>query len=447
MSAPPVFPGQVVAGKYRIERILGEGGHGVVVAAQHMALGEKVAIKVLRPDFATDREVVARFLREARAAVRIKGEHVTRVLDVGSMEDGAPYMVMEHLVGHDLRQVLNHRTRLPIATAVDYVLQTCEALAEAHGIGIVHRDVKPENLFLTRRSDGTPWIKVLDFGISKAMPQAAGNETAPSFTQTQNVVGSPQYMAPEQMANPKLIDPRTDVWGLGVTLYELIAGGPPFTAGTLPEIFAKILRDPPPPINRPDLPPELLRVIGRCLAKDVTGRYTTVAELARALAPFAQASSPDIAERINRVGVLAYQSGTRLPATSSRDVMEAFEPPPPPPSSSTRTAAIAGALFGVIALGGAYLGLRLSKRPEPPPAPLVAGEPSATPSASLAIPEAPAIGLVASAEPAVSEPASSATPAASLKRPVTAHPRVDAPKAPTTTAPTKTAGVASSRYD
>ena len=432
--ATPVFPGQVVAGKYRVERVLGEGGHGVVVAATHLVLGDKVAIKVLRPDYASDREVVARFLREARAAVRIKGEHVTRVLDVGAMEDGTPYMVMEHLSGHDLGQVLDARSRLPVALAVDYVLQTCEALAEAHGIGIVHRDVKPENLFLTRRADGTPWIKVLDFGISKAV--AHGTDQTANFTQTQNVVGSPQYMAPEQMQNPKLIDLRTDVWGIGATLYELLAGEPPFTAATLPEIFARILRDPPPPINRNDIPPELSAVIARCLEKDIEKRYPSVAELARALVPFSP-SSGDVAERINRVGVIAFQSGARLPATSSHDVMAAFEPAP-----KRKTGLIVGLVFAGVALGSGAIGLVMVRRRPPVDVPVTVGEPS---SSSEPEPTPPAPPPPAPA-PVVTEAAS----VASVKKPavvgVVAGPRPK-PSASVPAPATRPTGVASSRYD
>lgn len=462
MTAPAIFPGKIVAGKYRVERLLGEGGHGVVVAAQHLALGDKVAIKVLRPELAMNPEVVGRFLREARAAVRIKGDHVTRVLDVGSMEDGAPYMVMEHLLGHDLRQLLGARSRLSVPDAVDYVLQSCEALAEAHAIGIVHRDVKPENLFLTRRADGSPWIKVLDFGISKAMPQATGNDTSSSFTQTQNVVGSPQYMAPEQMSSPKLIDARTDIWGLGVTLYELLAGTPPFTATTLPEVFAKILRDPP-PISRSDVPRELQAVIARCLDKDVRARYATVVELARALAPFSSSASPDVADRINRVGVIASQSGNRLPETSSHDVMQAFDPgaaaaaaaAAPAPPSSSRTAAIAGAVFGVVALVGIVLGLRLRRAsPEtlasdsPPAVTSVAlAASSAEPTAAALAPPPPLASSVAATPSAMVSSSASPVPvsAPTPKRPSSPVARPE-PK-PAATPPTKPAATASSRYD
>jgi serine/threonine-protein kinase len=443
MSAPAVFPGQLIAGKYRVERVLGEGGHGVVVAAEHLALGERVAIKLLHPDYAADREVVARFLREARAAVRIKGEHVTRVLDVGSTEGGVPFMVMEHLQGHDLGQVLDARTRLSITSAVDYVLQTCEALAEAHGIGVVHRDIKPANLFLTRRADGTPFIKVLDFGISKALPNAGA--VNPSFTQTQDVVGSPQYMAPEQMQNPKLIDQRTDVWGLGATLYELLAGEPPFNAATLPEIFAKILRDPAPPIQRPDLPPALMQIVWRCLDKNLNQRFPNVAELARALSPFAQTSSENVADRINRVGVLAYQSGSRLPAASVHDIDQAFAPQASQASQAKKNSPLflALGLFGAVVAVAIGVGVIVVVRGKPiEPAPVIVQSAAPVATTEPTLPPAPATGVEPEPAPAISE--SVAAPHAPAPRP-TVHVTTVRPSA--SVAPTRPPGTASSRYD
>jgi len=292
--------------------VLGEGGHGLVVAAQHMQLNERVAIKLLRDEVAQDPETVARFLREARASVRIKGEHVTRVLDVGSLPSGMPYMVMEHLTGSDLASIVETKGWLPLSLAIDYVLQTCEALAEAHGIGIVHRDIKPSNLFVTTRPDGSPCIKVLDFGISKAIPSVDGStpQDEMNLTQTQTVLGSPQYMAPEQMRSSKRVDGRTDIWAIGTTLHELLTGHPPFQAKTMPELFAMILQDAPPKLSesRPEIPPALEIVVARCLEKEPEKRYSNVAELARALAPFASSTGLTAADRVGRVGFNAAQS-------------------------------------------------------------------------------------------------------------------------------------------
>ena len=304
MPDRPLVPGDVIAGKYRVDCVLGEGGMGVVLGARNITLDEPVAIKVLKPDAASDGDAVARFFREARAAVRMKGVHVAKVLDVGTLDDGTPYMLMERLEGADLSAVIERGLLVPIETAVDYVLQTCEALAEAHALGIVHRDIKPSNLFLTTGVDGSPCIKVLDFGISKAT--SAIDATRPDFglTQTQTVMGSPQYMAPEQMRSSRRVDGRTDIWALGTIMHELLTGTPPFAATSMPELFAMILQDPAPRLaqRRPDVPAALDDIVLRCLEKSPDGRPATVLELARLLAPFASALSAGAAERVARVG-------------------------------------------------------------------------------------------------------------------------------------------------
>src|SRR5258706_1443900 len=247
--------GDVLAGKFRVERILGVGGMGMVVSAMHLHLHERVAIKFLLPDALSNAEAIARFGREARAAVKIKSEHVARVIDVGALETGAPYMVMELLRGHDLSEVLRDSGALPIHLAVQYVLQAAEALAEAHAIGIVHRDLKPANLFLTSRADGSPCVKVLDFGISKVSNQS-GSGSDMGMTRTQSIMGSPLYMSPEQMASARDVDQRTDIWAIGTVLYELVTGRVPFEAETMPQLCTLILhQDPPSPRSvRPEIP-------------------------------------------------------------------------------------------------------------------------------------------------------------------------------------------------
>lgn len=222
MSAPsqtdmPVALGDVLAGKYRVDAVLGVGGMGIVVAATHLQLEQKVALKFLLPAAIQSPEAVERFLREGRAAVRLKSQNVAKVTDVGTLENGAPYMVMEFLHGADLAAVMAERGLLPVAEAVSYVLQACEAIAEAHSLGIVHRDLKPQNLFVTRKVDGRPLIKVLDFGISKSMDTQSGL----SLTRTSSIMGSPLYMSPEQMRSSKNVDQRSDIWAIGVVLYEI----------------------------------------------------------------------------------------------------------------------------------------------------------------------------------------------------------------------------------
>ncbi len=305
-SGPQIFggvrEGDLLAGKYRIEKILGAGGMGIVVAAQHVQLDEKVAIKFLLPEALSNAEAVARFAREARAAVKIKSEHVARVIDVGTLDTGAAYMVMEYLEGGDLSAWLKQRGPLPIEQAVEFILQACEAIADAHGLGIVHRDLKPSNLFCIRRSDGVLSIKVLDFGISKV---ATMGPTGPemSMTKTTVIMGSPLYMSPEQMQSSRNVDARTDIWSVGVILYELLTGKVPFEGDTLSEVCVKAAMQPPPPIRdrRPDVPLALEVVILKCLEKSRENRYRNVAELALGLAPFGPKRSRASVERISGI--------------------------------------------------------------------------------------------------------------------------------------------------
>jgi serine/threonine-protein kinase len=315
-TTSPVNPGDVLAGKYRVERVLGAGGMGVVVQAMHLELDERVALKFLLPEAVESPEAAARFVREARAAVKIKSEHVARVIDVGRLENGAPYMVMEFLEGADLNALLE-RGPLPVEDAIDYVIQACDAMAEAHAVGIVHRDLKPSNLFLSRRTDGSSLIKVLDFGISKvSVPDAADA----GLTHTSAFMGSPYYMSPEQMRSARNVDHRSDVWSLGVILYELLAGTPPFVAPTLPDLLAAIMTQPPAPLRekRPDVPVELEQVIARALVKQREGRFQSVGELAGALLSLAPRRSRHLVERIFKLSGVHSQvpsSGSLEPPT------------------------------------------------------------------------------------------------------------------------------------
>jgi tRNA A-37 threonylcarbamoyl transferase component Bud32 len=293
--------GRILAGKYRLDHLLGKGGMGTVVAATHLGLGRKVALKFMRPGLVDDGESLGRFTREARAAAALRGEHVVQVMDVEvDADNGAPYIVMEHLEGSDLASVVQVRGALPPVEAVNYLLQACEGLAEAHANGIIHRDLKPANLFLTRRPDGTPLVKVLDFGVSKLSEAAQSGSF--HITEPRKALGSPQYMSPEQMIASADVDRRTDIWALGVILYELLAGKRPFVAGSFLELSLEVTNRAPPSLARqvPGLAPGLVAIVERCLQKTPGGRFADVAALADALGPHAGPAAGAAVERITR---------------------------------------------------------------------------------------------------------------------------------------------------
>ena len=291
----------MLAGKYRVEKVLGFGGMGVVVSAFRTDLEQRVAVKFLGSAAAERPDASERFRREARAAAKIRSEHVARVLDVGTLDTGLPYMVMEFLEGNDIADELRRLGRLPMLEAVEFVLQAIEALAEAHAAGVVHRDLKPGNLFLARRADGSRRVKVLDFGISKALTGSSVEEL--SLTKTAALIGSPLYMAPEQMRSAKDVDTRADIWSLGAMLYEMLTGEPPYTGESIPQLCAALLHDDPIPLrqHRPEVPEGLEQAVLRCLMKDRNHRFPSVFELGRALLPYAQPDSRIHVERAERV--------------------------------------------------------------------------------------------------------------------------------------------------
>jgi serine/threonine-protein kinase len=420
----PVQPGEVIADRYRVERVIGMGGMGVVLAARHLALDHLVAIKLLLPDVVDNTEAVSRFLREARAAVRIQNEHVARVMDVGTLPTGAPYMVMEYLEGSDLSQFVRSKGPLPIEEAVDFLLQACEAVAEAHSLGIVHRDLKPGNLFLVERADGSRLVKVLDFGISK-MTGIGGASGV--MTSTAAMMGSPLYMSPEQLASARDVDVRTDIWSLGVILFELLTSKLPFAGDSIPQLCVAILHAEPRRLAllRPDVPPGLEAIVARCLEKDRILRYGNVADLSHALLEFAPDRSGVSVARVTHllarsqmqapvISTTPGQTSTTGPRLETVLVPEDFSNLTPAPAAGTnpawgqttpqakpqrrRTIALALAGLALVAVAVGFLTLL---RPAPPAT--VAGQ---VPSATEPVIPASAPPL----EPARPLPAPAATP-------------------------------------
>lgn len=298
--------GQVFETKYRVDAIIGQGGMGIVCACTNLDLNKKIAIKMLKPDVLTDVDATTRFKREASAASQLTSEYVAKVTDYGVFDNRVPFMVMEYLDGLDLADYLEQSGTIPVMWACDIVLQTAEGLAEAHSLGIVHRDVKPTNLFLTWRPDGTSLVKVLDFGISKSR---TANGVDMQLTQTQSLLGTPSYMSPEQMRSARDVDGRTDIWSLGTVLYEIVEGHRPFEADSFSEMCVKVAMDDPIPMQR--APIELQRVIARCLAKNPVDRYANMADLGADLIPLTKDPhhSANLVERMQRLVRKSWDNG------------------------------------------------------------------------------------------------------------------------------------------
>ena len=326
-DSSPVSVGELIANKYRVERVIGCGGMGVVVAAMHTTLNERRAIKFLLPHACGDPIAIERFMREARAAVKLKSEHAIDIHDIGRLDNGMPYMVLEYLEGSSLSELLKRQGPLPVQHVASWVVEALEALAEAHQIGIVHRDLKPANLFLATTALGRPRIKVLDFGISKLVgPRSRGQA---SLTDADGIVGSPAYMSPEQLRASKDVDARTDIWALGVIMYKLLAAAAPFPSKALFEVITTILTQPPQPLRalRPDTPPEFEQLILRCLEKQVDKRFQNAAELASALVPFASPEAAKLADRIVNFELAVRQS-------SPGEIPSMLTPAPTDPSAA-----------------------------------------------------------------------------------------------------------------
>jgi serine/threonine-protein kinase len=408
---------------------------GMVVAARHEQLGFRVALKFMLPAALEDVAMRERFLREARAAGSLRSEHVARVMDFGTLDDGAPYIVMEFLEGQDLGEALAGRGRLPVHEAAEYVLQACKAMEEAHAQGIVHRDLKPQNLFLTRRPDGSPLVKVLDFGISKL----TGHDASLSVTSSQSMMGSPLYMSPEQIRSAKNVDARADIYSLGVILYQLTTGVTPVQAETLGELFERIFTSSIVPLRQhdPSIPPEFDALVMRCLAKHPEARLATVRELSEGLAWFTdpRRSMPSVPSgAVSPVSAVPGSSTTLGRAASVADQATTGAPAKRGGGLGIGIGVVAVAAMGAAA---AFVVPRLGHGPAPSPAASSAAAVSLSSSSSAAPPSASV--AVAAPMPTVAAAVSSSAPppppAAEAVAPSAARPASHAPA--TRPSPTK----------
>ncbi len=439
LATPQTLLGELLGGKYRVSRVIGRGGMGTVFLVHHEELDQSFAIKVLLGEAANDSDSVARFMREARAAAKLQSEHVVRVSDVGTFEAVGPYMVMEYLNGTDLGKLVATRGPLPVKDAIDYVLEAVDAIAEAHSIGIVHRDVKPSNLFLATLADGRQIIKVLDFGISKVSAVWDSETQQQKLTATGVVLGSPAYMSPEQLKNPRDVDARADIWSLGVVVYELLAGVLPFHAETAGGMFAKVVSEDPDPLTRyrREVPRGLEAAILRCLRRNPRERHANVGEFAAQLAPFGSGrAAKEVARAQQRMRTLVETSpGTPADLLSTladhgqakvRSTQGSWTGASHPPRPRWGVAVVATLGVG-LALGGVgalvhFAGARApaaaaSSIAAPPGPEVTAPSTVATPSSSLPVAPSATASAPPAAEPAPAEATATVSARAEVSKP------------------------------
>jgi serine/threonine-protein kinase len=383
-------PGDVLDGKYRVEHLLGEGGMGAVAKATHLLRRAPVALKFMSGAVLSMQGAVERFVNEGVAASQIDSDHVVKVFDVGRLPSGAPYLVMEYLDGLDLGQILEREgPTLPVPRAIHFTLQTLRALHTAHAAGIVHRDMKPSNVFVIERDGERDFVKLVDFGISKVRTADDG-QAAPHLTRTNSALGTPLYMSPEQARSPRDVDHRTDLYSVGAILYEMLTGRTPYTSdtGEFTEILFKIFTTEPEPLSRlrPDLPEGLAAMVHRALTREPDGRFPTATDMAEALSVYADERSNQVIARL-RTGrrsqtpvplhsVTPLHEGSRATQSeaTARTHAGSIDPPAPRPpstevgvtrdsagtggSTKTRTGILVAVVAGAVALGAGALVLR-----------------------------------------------------------------------------------------
>lgn len=334
LLSPYPQPGEVLDGKYRIEKMLGEGGMGAVAKATHLVRRAPVALKFMSPAILSMAGTVERFVNEGVAASQIDSDHVVKVFDVGRLPTGAPYLVMEFLDGRDLSDVItNEGPRIEATRAVHFTLQMLRALHTAHTAGIVHRDMKPSNCFVIEKDGEPDFLKLVDFGISKVR---VDDERASNLTRTNSALGTPLYMSPEQARSPRDVDARSDLYSVGAILYEMLCGRTPYTSetGEYTEILFKIFTTEPDSLLaiQPDVPEGLAAVVHRALLRDRDARFGSALEMAEALVPFADERSFDLVARMRGVrgrSIIPSAIPSAVPGGMSRAT-----PPMPPPGGS-----------------------------------------------------------------------------------------------------------------
>ena len=466
--------GEVLGGKFRVERLVGRGGMGVVMEATNVQLDQKVAVKLLAKN-SSDPTVIERFMREAKAAARLKSEHVARVFDVGKDPAHGPFIVMEFLEGKTLADLVATSGRVPLHRAVEYIIDACEGLAEAHARGIVHQDVKPQNLFLVTGDDGRPNVKVLDFGIATMRTKEEASRDAKSSAPRSQ--GTPAYLSPEQLRGASTIDHRTDIWALGCVLYEILSGARAFRATRFTELVTQILESPPDTLPADlELSNQVALIIDRCLQKDPKARYNSTGELALALLPFARRRAhSSVAKAVAHVKTGGLDPDLQMPSSmppppdiadsGPTDVasMPNLRPPNVPsfsdapvaktsnaPTSNSapqRSRLVLGAavLFGAVALGGAVFGIgrafstEVPKKPgsEAPKSDAKSNESVVAPPTTSAAADVPLPILIGS-ENAPIDPPQVTVPTNMRPRPNGPGPRTAAPVGAPGTGPSRT---------
>ena len=414
MSDPPPLPeGTIIAGKLRVVRQLGAGGMGAVYEVEHEFTKHRRALKMLHADMLEHPMVVARFIREASAAGHIGNPHIVETFDAGKLDGGEPYIVMEMLQGETLSDRLEKVRRLALPELVDVIRQACDGIQAAHDAGIVHRDLKPENIFLIER-DGRPFVKILDFGVSKFDPTLTGG--ADGTTKEGSALGTPYYMSPEQVDGDKDLDARTDVYALGVILYQCACGKRPFKADALPKLAVLIHEGKPAPLSerRPELPVGFVEVVHKAMARDRNLRFPTPRELGAALEPFSAAALD-----ATMLETSVVRGSSKLPAAPA---IARSEPPQEPTQDAKRPG---------LTVGGSALSVA---SPETPPR---AGEPKKSRGGMIAVVGiggvllAAALVVVGRGSIGAGHPGGAAPPVTQL---VTAEPPVVASQSPSAVA-------------